>query len=87
MDEQLEQEAKDGELAHEISRHLHNSDIGELHVSVKGGYVTVSGTVDNFSDKRTVTTEIQGFGGVRGVTNLIKVIGESVTPVDSDSNI
>jgi osmotically-inducible protein OsmY len=87
MNDQPQHDPKDAELANEISRRLQNLDIGDLHVSVRGGHATVSGTVDNFSDKRQVTGEIQGFGGIHEVTNLVQVIGESTTMVDSDSNI
>lgn len=88
MDDYLfKHDPKDVELANEISRHLENLDIGEFHVSVKGGHVTVSGTVDDFADKRRVTSEIHGFGGIHGITNNVRVNGESSTMVDSDSNI
>ncbi len=87
MDDHLEHDPKDVEQANEISRHLQNLGIGDFHVSVKGGHVMVSGTVDTFADKRKITSDIQGFGGIHGVTNLIRVIGESTTMVDSDSNI
>ena len=87
MADQPHHDPKDIEKANEISRHLHNLDIGNLHVSVKGGHVTVSGTVENFADKRRINSEIQGFGGVHEIINLVKVTGESTTMVDSDSNI
>jgi|GEM_PF-6677542 len=87
MENYLQHDPKDVEQANEISRHLQNLGIGDFHVSVKDGHVTVSGTVDNFADKRRTTREIQGFGGIHGITNLVKVIGESTTMVESDSNI
>ncbi|HVZ81608.1 MAG TPA: BON domain-containing protein [bacterium] len=87
MNEPYEQTPQDVQLASEISRHLQNLGVGELHVSVKGGHATISGSVDNFSDKRRVTGDVQGFGGIHGVTNLIRVTGESTTMVESDSNI
>ena len=86
-DHRIKQDPKDVELANEISRHLMNLDIGDLHVSVKGSRLTVSGKVDSFADKRRITSEIHGFGGIHEITNLVQVIGESVTMVDSDSNI
>lgn len=83
----IKPDPKDVELANEISRHLRGLDLGELHVSVKGGHLTVSGTVEAFADKRRISSEIHGFAGIHEITNLIQVIGESVTMVDSDSNI
>src|SRR5262249_2557284 len=58
----IEQEPKDVEVANAISRHLRNLDVGELHVSVKGGHVTVTGRVEAFADKRRVTNLLHGFG-------------------------
>ena len=83
----IKRDPKDVELANEISRHLNHLGIGDFHVSVKGGHVTVSGTVDDFADKRRITSEIHGLGGILEITNLVHVIGESITPVNSDSNI
>jgi osmotically-inducible protein OsmY len=87
MNKNFGHDPKDVEQANEINRHLQNLDIGEIHLSVKGGHVTVSGRVENFADKRRITSEIQGFGGVREITNLVRVTGESTTMVNSDSNI
>lgn len=83
----IKHDPKDVELANKIGRHLSHLNIGEFHVSVKGGHLTVTGTVEDFADKRRVTSEIHGFGGIHEITNLVQVIGESVTMVDSDSNI
>lgn len=86
-DRPLQQDPKDVEVANEISRHLRYLDLGELHVSVKGGRATVSGKVESFADKRRISSEIHGFGGIHEVTNLVQVIGESTTMVGRDSNI
>ena len=86
-DHRIKPDPKDVELANEISRHLRSLDMGDIHVSVKGSHLTVSGKVDNFTDKRRITSEVHGFGGIHEITNLVQVTGESMTMVDSDSNI
>ncbi len=78
---------KDVELENVISRHLHNLQLGDLHVSVKEGHVTVSGMVDDFTTKRQITDVIRGLGGTREITNNARVTGESYTRYDSHQNI
>ena len=86
-DFKIQHDPKDVELANEISRHLRYLNVGDLHVSVKSGHVTVSGQVDDYADKRRITSEIHGFGGIHEVTNLVQVTGGSTTMVGQDSNI
>ena len=73
MDFNPKSDPRDVELEHEVSQHLHNLGVERYHVSVHGGHVTVLGTVDDFGDKREVTDMIRSLGGVREVTNSIRV--------------
>jgi hypothetical protein len=63
---------KDVSLEHSIARviqHLGKS----FRVKVFGGHVTVSGIVSDYETKRHVAEEIRKVGGVRRVTNNIRV--------------
>jgi len=63
---------KDVELEATISRTVRN--IGEhIHVSSRGGHVTLSGTVDDFSTKRDIVAAARNVSGVHEVTNNIRV--------------
>lgn len=48
-----------------------------LHVLVKEGVVTLTGTADDFKTKREIDTLVKGIGGVREVIN--KIVAASVT--------
>lgn len=63
---------KDVELENAISRVVRSQGMG-IHVSVKGGHVTLSGTVDDFETKRGITSAVHQVGGVHEVTNNIRV--------------
>lgn len=63
---------KDVELEATISRVVRN--MGEhIHVSSKGGHVTLSGTVDDFSAKRDIVSAAKNVSGVHEVTANIRV--------------
>ena len=63
---------KDVELENNISRIVRRLGKG-LRIHVRGGHVTISGIVDDYGTKRQISQEIQGVGGVREVTNNIRV--------------
>lgn len=65
---------KDVEMEHNISRAVRS--LGKLHIHVSGGHVTVSGIVDDYGTKRQIASTIQSMGGVREVTNNIRVSQE-----------
>jgi hypothetical protein len=68
---------KDSELASVISSRIRQ--MGEhIHVQVKGGVVHLSGTTNEYEDKRGIMTLVQGMGGVHQVVNNIRVaqVGE-----------
>ncbi len=44
-----------------------------MHVQVKDGVVHLSGTNNDYEDKRAITTLVQGIGGVHQVINNIRV--------------
>jgi len=63
---------KDVELENNISRSIRHMAKG-VRIHVRGGHVTVSGMVDDFSTKRSISSTIMAVGGVREVTNNIRV--------------
>jgi osmotically-inducible protein OsmY len=48
-----------------------------MHVIVKGGQVTLTGTADDFKTKREIDTLVKGIGGVHEVID--KIIVASIT--------
>ncbi len=82
-----ESNPRDVELEHEVSQHLHNLGVERYHVSVHDGHVTVSGYADDFGTKREVTDMIRGLGGVREVTNHIRVTSDYYQGFDNRQNI
>ncbi len=63
---------KDVELEAAISRAVRSMGIG-IHVSARGGHVTLSGVVDDFETKRGISSMVHGVGGVREIVNNIRV--------------
>ncbi len=63
---------KDVELEATISRAVRSLG-GGIHVTVHGGHVSLSGVVDDFETKRDISTLVHGMGGVRNITNNIRV--------------
>ena len=63
---------KDVELEAAISREVRGMGLG-IHVSVKGGHISLSGTVDDFATKRDVMEVVRGVAGGRPITNNIRV--------------
>jgi hypothetical protein len=45
-----------------------------LHVKVNGGEVTLSGSAEDYEDKRKIDTAVRMVGGVRHVINQIRVV-------------
>jgi osmotically-inducible protein OsmY len=72
MDPQPPSDPKDVELEQTIIREIR--ELGaHMHVSVRGGHATVSGTADDFETKREIMSVVQGIPGVHQVTNNIRV--------------
>lgn len=72
MNQQPASDPKDVELEQAIIREIR--EMGEhMHVSVRGGHATVSGTADDFETKREIISVVQGISGVHQVTNNIRV--------------
>jgi osmotically-inducible protein OsmY len=67
-----ESNPRDVELGNSVSRAIHGMASG-IHVSVKAGHVTVSGVVDDFSEKRDLTSAVQSVAGVKTITNNVRV--------------
>jgi hypothetical protein len=63
---------KDVELEAAISRAVRSMGIG-IHVSARSGHVTLSGVVDDFETKRSISSVVHGVGGVHEIVNNIRV--------------
>lgn len=63
---------KDVELEATINRAIREMGVG-IHVSVKGGHVTVSGTADDYETKRDIIAAVRSVPGVHEITNNIRV--------------
>ena len=63
---------KDVELEATISRAVRSMGNG-IHVTARGGHVTLSGVVDDFETKRGISSMVHGLGGVHDVVNNIRV--------------
>lgn len=64
---------KDVELESLVARRIRDK-LDNLHVTAKGGHVILSGTADEFEIKREVVEMVREIGGVREVTDNIKVV-------------
>ena len=63
---------KDVELEEAVNRAVREMG-AHMHVSARGGHVTVSGTADDFETKRDIISVVRSVSGVREVTNNIRV--------------
>lgn len=72
MANQYISDPKDVELEEAVSRAVRAMGF-HIHVSAKGGHVTVSGTADDFESKRDILGAVRSVSGVRDVTNNIRV--------------
>jgi osmotically-inducible protein OsmY len=63
---------KDVEMEATISRAIRNLGIG-LHVSVRAGHISLSGTVDDFETKREVNSVVHNVAGGHPISNNIRV--------------
>lgn len=64
---------KDVELEEAVSRAVREMGF-HIHVSARGGHVTVSGTADDFESKRDIIAAVRSISGVHDVTNNIRVV-------------
>jgi len=72
MTNELSSNPKDVELESIIISRIRQ--MGEhMHAQSKDGVVHLSGTVNEFETKREIMTMVQGIGGVREVSNNIRV--------------
>lgn len=61
----------------EMETHIYQQVRGmgsHFHVKVKDGTATLSGTAEDFEEKRQIDTIVKRVGGVRRVVNQIRVI-------------
>lgn len=63
---------KDVELEAVVARRI-RSFCSNVHVSVRGGHVTLSGVVEDYGDKRDASNVVRQIAGVHDVTNDIRV--------------
>lgn len=72
MDNRNLSDPKDVELEASIARVIRNRGVG-IHVSVKGGAVSLSGSVEDFETKREIESLVRGVAGGFPIHNLIRV--------------
>ncbi len=63
---------KDVELEESVNRAIRSMGT-HMHVSARGGHVTVSGTADDFETKRDIISAVRSVSGVHEVSNNIRV--------------
>ena len=63
---------KDVELEATISRAVRGMGLG-IHVSVKGGHVSLGGVVDDFETKRDVSSVVHSVAAGHPIMNNIRV--------------
>jgi osmotically-inducible protein OsmY len=63
---------KDVELEAALSREVRELGLG-IRVSVRGGHITISGTVDDFETKRDIMSVVRGVASGHPITNNIRV--------------
>ena len=63
---------KDVELESLIHRRIREMG-SDIRVSVKGGHVTLTGQAEDYEAKRDIDYVVKEIGGVREVTNQIRV--------------
>ncbi|HET9870675.1 MAG TPA: BON domain-containing protein [bacterium] len=76
MDVPYASDPKDVELESLIARRI-RPFCSNVHVSAKGGHVTISGLVEDFEDKRSAYHAALEVAGVHDVTNNIRVAATS----------
>jgi hypothetical protein len=67
---------KDVELESIVAREI-GPFCSNVHVSAKGGHVTISGSVEDYEDKRAAYSAARQVAGVHEVTNNIRVAATS----------
>ena len=67
---------KDVELEAVVDREIRRF-CANAHVSVRGGHVTLSGVVEDYSDKRDALNAARHVAGIHEVTNNIRVTASS----------
>ena len=72
MENQSISDPKDVELEATISRAVREMGQG-IHVTVKGGHISLNGVVDDFETKRDVSSVVHSVAGARQITNNIRV--------------
>lgn len=63
---------KDVELEAAVSREVRQLGMG-IHVSVRGGHISLSGTVDDFETKRDILSVVRGVASGHVISNNIRV--------------
>ena len=72
MADQYISDPKDVELEEAINREIRTMG-AHLHVSVRGGTVSISGTADDFGTKRDIYSAVKGLAGNHKVVNNVRV--------------
>lgn len=72
MANQFISDPKDVELEEAVNREIRQLGF-HMHVTARGGHVTVSGTADDYETKRQIVSVVRSVSGVHEVTNNIRV--------------
>jgi osmotically-inducible protein OsmY len=72
MDNRNLSDPKDVEMEADISRAIRRQGMG-IHVTVRGGDVSLSGVVDDFETKRRIESAVHGVAGGCTIHNNIRV--------------
>jgi osmotically-inducible protein OsmY len=72
MDNRNLSDPKDVELEATISRAIRTRGSG-IHVSVKGGAISLTGSVEDFGTKREIESLVRGVAGHYPIHNSIRV--------------
>ena len=67
---------KDVELESTVAREI-RPFCSNIHVSARSGHVTISGSVEDYEDKRAAYSAARRVAGVNEVTNNIRVAATS----------
>src|SRR5271154_621823 len=71
-------EPADAQIQADVVKALDNQRFKDVKSSVKGGVVTLTGTVDVYSAKMDADNRVHHGKGVKGVENQIQVVGPTV---------
>lgn len=70
---------QDGQIQADVMKALGNKKFEDVHATVQGGNVTLTGSVPTYADKEDADKKAHHRKGVRGVENQIRVAGPEMS--------